>query len=961
MGLANGKQVFPEGDCKKDEEITAIAALTEQRVATNNGVVSLFWIGSVPSSYTEKTLENELNVTTASVTFSSINDARQTIETSTNETVFIIINSVFDEITNDFITELNKRHQVAYIYVIDSDGNRAKQACNMLNSAGKIIHFLKFGKEMMNHIGKNIRNAMKMAIDFNMFDSKSQTTTRDLTRNSAAFLWFQILLSILKDFGQDSHARMEMINMCRAYCEKNDPSELPNIERYRRNDEKKSAIYWYTFESFLYKLLNKALRNEDVHSLCRFGCFIVELSNEIDDLHRKREASEPKLPLQLFRGQVITKREHEQILKSKDKLISTNSFFSTSTNRDKAIEFVEGNSHRAGLMPILFKITAPPNLKQTKFADVRHISAHPEEEEVLFNLGAVFKITGVEEKSGSNSYVLVRMSATDEGYENVEKYIGISKDDLESDDKRVMFGRLLIDMGQYKKSKDYYDEYIDVMKNIWRDDALQYAPLYHNQGRAHACMGEFDKAFILIKRALEIRQKHLKFNDPLIAHTLNSLGVMEGQMGRYTDAKAKFNEALNIFQQNQTNDSSRIASLQIAITNSNIGWVEYLQGNYNISEHHHKEALKIRKNLLPEDHPLIADNLNALAAVYHARGKYLDADKNYEKALSIRDKALPSHHPSIANSYQALGSVKLENGDYAQALKYYEKAVGIFVEALGASHLLVASSYKAIGSVHLEKGNYQSALAYFDESLKILANSVSSDHPTVGECYHYIGMVRERQGDYPSAIEQYKKAIACIQKCVPVDHPSIAKIFNSMANAYLLDRRFDSSEKYLSRAHTIQKKIYPDHHPDLVLTLNNLGVLHTYRDDPVKAKFYFDLALVMCRQCFSPVHPALARTLYNIGEHYTHTKNYGEAIRTYIEALKIREKTVPSNDLSLADINSQIGYVYWIQKQYVESFQHWTISKGIYEKNGYTANHPDLNRVTKNLKLAAAATEASTN
>ncbi|CAF1508631.1 unnamed protein product, partial [Adineta ricciae] len=675
MGLANRKQVFPEPNCKKDEEIIAIAALREQRVATNNGVVSLFWIGSVPLSYTEKTLENELNVTTASVTFSSINDALQTIETSTNETVFIIINSVFDKITNDFIKELNKRHQVAYIYVIDSDGNRAKQECDMLNSAGKIIHFLKFGKEMVNHIGKNVRNAMKMAIDFNMFDSKSQMTTRDLTRNSAAFLWFQILLSILKDFGQDSHARTEMINMCRAYCEKNDPSELANIERYRRNDEKKTAIYWYTFESFLYKLLNKALRNEDVHSLCRFGCFIVELSNEIDDLHRKRETSEPKSPLQLFRGQVITKREHEQILKSKDKLISTNSFFSTSPDQDKAIEFVEGNSHRAGLMPILFKITAPPNLKQTKFADVRHISAHPEEEEVLFNLGAVFKITGVEEKSGSNSYVLVRMSATDEGYENVEKYIGISKDDLESDDKRIMFGRLLIDMGQYKRSKDYYDEYIDVMKNIWRDDALQYAPLYHNQGRAHACMGEFDKAFILIKRALEIRQKHLKFDDPLIAHTLNSLGVMEGQMGRYTDAKAKFNEALSIFQQNQTSGSSRIASLQIAITNSNIGWVEYLQGNYNISERHHKEALKIRENLFPEDHPLIADNLNALAAVYHARGKYLDADKNYEKALSIRDKALPSHHPSIANSYQALGSVKLENGDYAQALKYYEKAV----------------------------------------------------------------------------------------------------------------------------------------------------------------------------------------------------------------------------------------------------------------------------------------------
>ncbi|CAF0878992.1 unnamed protein product [Adineta steineri] len=647
----------------------------------------------------------------------------------------------------------------------------------------------------------------------------------------------------------------------------------------------------------------------------------------------------------------MNKREHDQIVSNKNKLISTNGFISTTLAREVALDFALRAAQHSELVPILFEITASPDLKRTTFADISAFSAFPDEKEVLFNLGSAFKITDIEEHSGFNSYTVVRMLATDEGYASVEQYMELSKNDLEGDDKKVMFGRLLIDMGQYKESKDYFDECIEYMKNTGRDDALECASFYHNQGRAHACMGEFDQAVTLTKRALEIRQKHLNLDDPLCAHTLNSVGVMEGEMGRYTDAKGKFKEAFDAFEKQSTSGSKDIANLQIAVTNSNIGWVDYLQGNYNESEEHQKEALKIRERLLVKEHPLIADNLNALGALHHARGEYQKATKSYNDALAIRHKTLPSHHPAIANSYQALGSVELENGNYEQALTYYKKALNIFVEALGTAHLLVASSYKAIGSVYLEKGDYKTAHECFTRALNISIKSLSPQHPVAGECYHCIGMIHERQGSYDEAIKQYTIALHCIQTPLPIEHPSIAKVLSSFANTYILMKDLHQAEVFLTRAHDIQKKIYIHHHPDLVLTLNNLGVIYTYKDDQVKAKQYFEDALSMCKQCFPTDHPAKARTLFNIGEMYARATDYSNAHENYLNALALREKVLPSKDLSLADIHSQIAYVCLMQKMYVEAYQHWAKSRSIYSNNNYLENHPDLKRVNDNLTI----------
>ena len=61
-----------------------------------------------------------------------------------------------------------------------------------------------------------------------------------------------------------------------------------------------------------------------------------------------------------------------------------------------------------------------------------------------------------------------------------------------------------------------------------------------------------------------------------------------------------------------------------------------------------EESLAIRKKMLGEEHPDVAQSLNNLAALYENQGKYDEAEKMFEESLAIRKKMLGEEHPDVA-------------------------------------------------------------------------------------------------------------------------------------------------------------------------------------------------------------------------------------------------------------------------------------------------------------------------
>ena len=123
----------------------------------------------------------------------------------------------------------------------------------------------------------------------------------------------EILLTI--EFEQQ-HIK-EFIDYCRAAFADNE-KELENIDKFEQKYRDETPIWWYTYECFLYPMLNRALRMIDVDIIIKMGFFIGDLHRHIEKLHKEQFGNhQTGKTFTVYRGQGLSKTDFDQTEKNK--------------------------------------------------------------------------------------------------------------------------------------------------------------------------------------------------------------------------------------------------------------------------------------------------------------------------------------------------------------------------------------------------------------------------------------------------------------------------------------------------------------------------------------------------------------------------------------------------------------------------------------------------------------------
>jgi hypothetical protein len=162
-------------------------------------------------------------------------------------------------------------------------------------------------------------------------------STRDLTEEKVTFLWLQLLNDILINMPQLPTACNEMLAECRLACV-DDSVQLRQIDEFREKYKSEDAVYWYTREIFLYPLLNRALRTENVDIIFKFRMIIIDLCRQLAHLFDSATYTTPTLTV--YRGQRMSPCEIEKLCNNVSGLISMNSFVSTTLNEKETRRFL---------------------------------------------------------------------------------------------------------------------------------------------------------------------------------------------------------------------------------------------------------------------------------------------------------------------------------------------------------------------------------------------------------------------------------------------------------------------------------------------------------------------------------------------------------------------------------------------------------------------------------------------
>ena len=537
---------------------------------------------------------------------------------------------------------------------------------------------------------------------------------KDLSKQSAEFLWFQLFRHVILRLPQNQQAKQQMISICRDYYRGN-TKELELIDQFQREYRADEAIRWYSKNSFVYRSVNKALRAEDVEQLYTFRFFIGDLSNSLAREHEKILSAKERV-LTLYRGAKLDREEFDKLKQNQGRLISTNGYLSTSRLRSPALAFANKPTKRADTIPVLFEIRCDIKKigKSVVLADIATFSQYPGEQEVLFDLSTVFLLESIKEDQGVQ---LIRMNASNDGEAITKDYLELIRVDSQERSFGIIFGRLMCDLGEYDKSQKYFEQ---LLKEPEGEDI---AWIEFNIGRALYLKGEWREARKYYDRAYNRMENVQPARIKETAYVLNNIGIILDSQERYAKALEYHQRALVMKKNYYSSDH-----VDIAISLHNIGFCFYNQKKYVEALHYYQQALEIEQKYYPPAHPNIALSFNNIAIVLMQQEKYNEALKHNRCALDMQEKHYPTGHIDIATSLHNIGNIFREKRSYVEALDYNQRALKMQEKYYPLGHIDIATTLHNIGLSFYYQEKYEEALSYYQQALTMQEKYYPSDH-----------------------------------------------------------------------------------------------------------------------------------------------------------------------------------------------------------------------------------------
>jgi tetratricopeptide (TPR) repeat protein len=536
------------------------------------------------------------------------------IQSREKEKIFLITSG---SKASQILSRVSSLRQVDCIFIYCMIKERYE---HLINEYSKIIGIYVNLDELSQSIKEQIDLVDKQLQTFSVFD-QHQKSTKDLTKESGAFLWFQLFNYVIARLPRNQQAKQQMIDMCKHYYRGNS-KELKLIDQFEREYRSDEAILWYSKQSFVYKLINQALRTEDMDLLYRFRFFISDLSGSLAHEQEKILSSDEEM-LTVYRGAKLDQEEFDKLKENQGKLISTNGYLSTSRVRERSLRFATKPTKRTNFVPVLFQIDCEIKLIGTSiaFADVACYSQYPQEEEVLFDLNACFRIESIEQ---DGSLQLIKMHVSKEGETITKDYVAETQNETEKTSVAIVFGRLMCKLGQYNKSQKYFEE---LLKDPNGEDV---AWIEFNIGLAFLFKSEWEEARKYYDRAYDRMMNATPARIKDSAHVLNNISVILCHQKKYDEALNYHQQALAIRKEHYPSGRGDIAT-----SLNNIGNIFSHQGKYDEALDYHHQSLKMREKYYPSGHVDIGYSLNNIGACYE-----MQMQKNKEMALGCYQQAL---------------------------------------------------------------------------------------------------------------------------------------------------------------------------------------------------------------------------------------------------------------------------------------------------------------------------------
>lgn len=309
------------------------------------------------------------------------------------------------------------------------------------------------------------------------------------------FLYFQLLIDCLLRMKSNEMDKNELITICEKEYQGN-AEQLNIIHEFQRDYSSEKALWWYLRESFFYQILNKALNTDNIHMIFLCRSFLT-------DIHSLLQKYQSTSSIRVYRSQLMSNDELENLKGSIGQFLSMKSFFSASTDRSKLLIYLDKSNIENDLQKVLFEIDADPNMasKAKPFADISSLNDSMNTFEVLFMVSSIFRLNEI--NYGEDKIWAIRMSLCNDTDDGLKPFTKLMKEQTENTTVNFQtLGKIAWKMGKLDLAERYYQNLLNELAS--NDPSL--CLLYDDLSRIALQKGDHQASVEWLTKAINIEQ-----------------------------------------------------------------------------------------------------------------------------------------------------------------------------------------------------------------------------------------------------------------------------------------------------------------------------------------------------------------------------------------------------------------------------------------------------------------------
>jgi tetratricopeptide (TPR) repeat protein len=296
-------------------------------------------------------------------------------------------------------------------------------------------------------------------------------------------------------------------------------------------------------------------------------------------------------------------------------------------------------------------------------------------------------------------------------------------------------------------------------------------------------LGQLEEARTLAQSNLAGRRRHTPGNAYGMANALNSLMLTMVEQGAYREAQDIYQASPALAQSSDTQSEILRSGLL-----SNLALAYLGQDKLDAAETANRQALAIRRRILPPGHPDTALTLSNLASVLRNRGRFDEALVLQKEAYEGLRASLGPSHPNTIGALTNVGLLEERLGREERALSIAREVVDLRRRQSPVNPISLAKALNNLATSLVGTPQNDEAVALIEEARGLLQASLPPEHPDTLAYTLNLGVAlakSDRASQQTRALGLFQSAVAGWEKRPEVWHGQKASTRMSLVRSLM--------------------------------------------------------------------------------------------------------------------------------------------------------------------------------